>query len=37
VAKNADGSPVTGLVLGRIVNRGGPDSQPLIVQTNPLP
>ena len=37
VAKHADGSPVTGLVLGRIVNRGGPDSQPLIVQTNPLP
>jgi hypothetical protein len=37
VARNADGTPVTGLVLGRIVNRGGPDAQPLIVQTNPLP
>lgn len=37
VAKNADGSPVTGLVFGRIVNRSGPDAQPLIVQTNPVP
>jgi hypothetical protein len=37
VARNADGSPVTGLVFGRIVNRSGPDSQPLIVQTNPVP
>jgi hypothetical protein len=37
VAKNADGTPVTGLVLGRIVNRDGLDAQPLIVQTNPLP
>ena len=37
VARNADGSPVTGLVFGRIVNRSGPDSQPMIVQTNPVP
>jgi hypothetical protein len=37
VAKNADGSPVTGRVLGRIVNRGGPGSQQIFVQTNPLP
>jgi hypothetical protein len=37
VAKNPDGSPVTGAVLGRIVNRSGPGAQPLIVQTNPLP
>ena len=37
VARNPDGSPVTGLVFGRIVNRTGPDSQPLIVQTNPVP
>lgn len=37
VAKHSDGTPITGLVLGRIVNRGGPESQPLIVQTNPLP
>lgn len=37
VARNADGSAITGLVLGRIVNRSGEDSQPLIVQTNPVP
>jgi hypothetical protein len=37
VAKNPDGTPVTGLVLGRIVNRDGLEAQPLIVQTNPLP
>jgi hypothetical protein len=37
VAKNADGSPITGAVLGRIINRSGPGAQPLIVQTNPLP
>ena len=28
---------VTGQVFGRIVNRAGRDSQPLIVQTNPVP
>ena len=37
VARNADGSPITGPVLGRIINRSGPGAQPLIVQTNPLP
>ena len=37
VARNADGSAISGLVLGRIVNRSGPGSQPLIVQTNPVP
>jgi Alpha/beta hydrolase domain len=37
VARNADGSTVTGNVFGRIVNRSGPDSQRLIVQTNPVP
>jgi hypothetical protein len=37
VAKNADGSAVTGQVFGRIVNRSGPGSQRLIVQTNPVP
>jgi hypothetical protein len=37
VAVNPDGSPVTGLVLGRIVNRSGPASQPLLVQANPMP
>jgi hypothetical protein len=37
VAKNADGSSITGSVLGRIINRSGPGAQPVIVQTNPLP
>jgi hypothetical protein len=37
VAKNPDGSPITGLVLGRIINRSGAGAQPLIVQTNPVP
>lgn len=37
VAKNPDGSSVTGLVFGRIVNRSGPNAQPLVVQTNPVP
>ena len=37
IAKNSDGSPVTGLVLGRIVNASGPDSRPLIINANPVP
>ncbi len=37
VAKHKDGSRVTGQVLGRIVNQTGPNSQPLIVQNNPVP
>lgn len=37
VARNPDGSAVTGEVFGRIVNRSGPGSQPLIVQSNPVP
>ena len=37
IAKNADGSPIRGEVLGRIVNRSGPDSQPMLVQTSPVP
>src|SRR5262245_33876079 len=37
VATHADGSPITGTVLGRIVNRSGPGSQPILVQNNPLP
>ena len=37
IAINRDGSPVTGNVFGRIVNRTGLASQPLIVQTNPVP
>ena len=37
IARHTDGSPITGQVFGRIVNRTGPGSQPLIVQTNPVP
>jgi hypothetical protein len=37
VAKNGDGSVVTGRVFARIVNRSGSASQPIIVQTNPVP
>ena len=37
IARNEDGSPVAGKVIGRIVNRTGPQSQALIVQTNPVP
>ncbi len=37
VARQVDGSRVTGQVLGRIVNRSGLGSQPLMVQTNPVP
>ena len=37
VAVNPDGSPVTGNVLGRILNASGVDSQPIIVHSNPLP
>ncbi len=37
VARAAGGAPITGRVLGRIVNRSGADSQPLLVQTNPVP
>lgn len=37
VARGAGGERITGLVFGRIVNRAGPDSQPLLVQTNPVP
>jgi hypothetical protein len=37
IARASDGAPITGEVFGRIVNRSGPASQPLIVQTNPVP
>jgi len=37
VARDADGSPVTGPVLGRIVNARGPDSRPMLVNGNPVP
>jgi Alpha/beta hydrolase domain len=37
VARGAGGTPITGEVLGRIVNRSGAASQALWVQTNPVP
>jgi len=37
VAKGMGGERITGQVFGRIVNRSGPGSQPLLVQTNPVP
>ena len=36
-ARNSDGSPTNGLVMGRILNASGKNSQPLIVHSNPLP
>lgn len=37
IAKNPDGTPISGEVMARIINRSGKDSQPLLVQTNPVP
>lgn len=37
VARGPGGAPITGDVFARIVNRSGPGSQPLLVQTNPVP
>jgi len=37
IAKKLDGSPITGDVLARIVNKSGAASQPLIIQSNPVP
>jgi len=37
MVKQRDGSPVTGQVFARIINRSGMGAQPLIVQTNPVP
>jgi hypothetical protein len=37
VARGPNGEPVTGDVFARIVNRSGAQSQPLLVQTNPVP
>lgn len=37
VARNPDGSPITGLTMGRIVNASGPDSRPMLVNANPVP
>jgi hypothetical protein len=37
VAKNADGSAVTGRVMVRITNASGKNSHPMIVYNNPMP
>jgi hypothetical protein len=37
IAKNSDGSPITGPVMARIFNVSGVESQPLIVHSNPVP
>ena len=37
IAKNPDGSPITGKVMGRITNADGPQSQAIYVLGNPLP
>jgi hypothetical protein len=37
IARNPDGSPITGRVIGRIVNASGPESRPMIVNANPVP
>jgi hypothetical protein len=37
VARGAGGTPITGEVFGRIANRSGKASQPLIVLFNPVP
>ena len=37
VARGPGGTPITGEVFGRIVNRSGAASQGLLVQTNPVP
>ena len=37
VARQPDGSPLTGPGLGRIFNQSGPDSQPILVYHNPMP
>ncbi len=37
IAKNPDGSSITGKVMGRIMNASGPQSETIYVHTNPLP
>ena len=37
IAKNANGSSITGQVFGRIVNRSGVGSQAILVQSSPIP
>src|SRR3989442_3126159 len=36
-AKNPDGSAIKGMVMGRILNASGVNSQPMIVHSNPVP
>jgi hypothetical protein len=37
IPKNPDGSSITGVVMGRIMNVGGINSQPIIEHSNPIP
>ena len=37
VAKNPDGSAITGRVMARIMNASGKDSRPMIMHSNPMP
>ncbi len=37
IAKNPDGSSITGPVMGRILNASGPNSSPIIEHSNPIP
>jgi hypothetical protein len=37
IARNKDGSPLVGKVMGRILNVAGKNSQPMIVHSNPVP
>jgi hypothetical protein len=37
IAKNADGSPITGRVMARIMNASGEASQPMFAFVNPVP
>jgi hypothetical protein len=37
IARQANGSPITGLVMGRIQNASGPASQPMVLNSNPVP
>jgi hypothetical protein len=37
VARNPDGSPITGRVMARILNAAGKNSQPMIIHSNPIP
>jgi hypothetical protein len=36
IAKNLDGSSITGPVMGRILNASGPNSSPIIEHSNPI-